>query len=155
LKVAGSQQDFRRCSSAAWHHARRVAERLRVHRLGRQQSHHRLPRGMKTNYGDPHRNFVDFAHVPVVRRRRATGVHRSLALGRQENCRCGRPARHPSPPPRASSPAPTWCWSTSSPRLEEALCDGPQALLLPELAHFLADAALVRKCYLDRVKQKS
>ena len=25
-------------------------------------------RGMKTNLGDPHRNFVDFAHVPVVRR---------------------------------------------------------------------------------------
>src|SRR4029450_540801 len=25
-------------------------------------------RGMKTNFGDPHRNFVDFAHVPVVRR---------------------------------------------------------------------------------------
>ena len=28
------------------------------------------------------------------------------------------------------------------PRPEEALCDGPQALLLPELAHFLADAAV-------------
>ena len=25
-------------------------------------------RGMKTNLGDPHRNFVDFGHVPVVRR---------------------------------------------------------------------------------------
>ncbi len=25
-------------------------------------------RGMKTNMGDPHRNFVDFAHVPVVKR---------------------------------------------------------------------------------------
>lgn len=25
-------------------------------------------RGMKTNMGDPHRNLVDFAHVPVVRR---------------------------------------------------------------------------------------
>jgi 3-deoxy-7-phosphoheptulonate synthase len=25
-------------------------------------------RGMKTNIGDPHRNFVDFAHVPVVKR---------------------------------------------------------------------------------------
>ena len=25
-------------------------------------------RGMKTNLGDPHRNFVDFAHVPVVKR---------------------------------------------------------------------------------------
>ncbi len=25
-------------------------------------------RGVKTNMGDPHRNFVDFAHVPVVKR---------------------------------------------------------------------------------------
>src|SRR6266480_879075 len=25
-------------------------------------------RGMKTNMGDPHRNFVDFAHVPVLKR---------------------------------------------------------------------------------------
>ena len=25
-------------------------------------------RGMKTNMGDPHRNFVDFSHVPVVKR---------------------------------------------------------------------------------------
>ncbi len=25
-------------------------------------------RGMKTHMGDPHRNFVDFAHVPVVKR---------------------------------------------------------------------------------------
>ena len=35
-------------------------------------------RGMKTNLGDPHRNFVDFAHVPVVKRHdAAAGVHRS------------------------------------------------------------------------------
>ena len=25
-------------------------------------------RGMKTNIGDPHRNMVDFAHIPVVKR---------------------------------------------------------------------------------------
>ncbi len=25
-------------------------------------------RGMKTNMGDPHRNFIDFAHVPVIHR---------------------------------------------------------------------------------------
>ena len=43
---------------------------------------------------------------------------------------------------------------TCGPRPEEALCDGPQALLLPELAHFLADAAVVRKCYLERVSTR-
>ncbi|MEJ2608103.1 MAG: hypothetical protein P8Z41_15740, partial [Anaerolineales bacterium] len=25
-------------------------------------------RGMKTSFGNPHRNFVDFSHVPVVKR---------------------------------------------------------------------------------------
>jgi len=50
------------------HHARRVAERRRVPcQRGQSQSRFGL-RGMKTNLGDPHRNFVDFSHVPAVKR---------------------------------------------------------------------------------------
>jgi 3-deoxy-7-phosphoheptulonate synthase len=37
------------------------------------------------------------------------------------------------------------------PKPEEALCDGPQALLLSELELFVRDADLVRRCYLERV----
>jgi 3-deoxy-7-phosphoheptulonate synthase len=36
------------------------------------------------------------------------------------------------------------------PSPEEALCDGPQALLLGELGHFIADCELVRRAYLER-----
>ena len=36
------------------------------------------------------------------------------------------------------------------PRPEQALCDGPQALLLEELEHFVKDAELVRSAYLER-----
>ena len=38
------------------------------------------------------------------------------------------------------------------PNPEEALCDGPQALLLEELEHFVRDAQLVREAYLARTK---
>ena len=38
------------------------------------------------------------------------------------------------------------------PRPEEALCDGPQALLLGELEHFARDLELVRSTYLERRK---
>jgi 3-deoxy-7-phosphoheptulonate synthase len=38
------------------------------------------------------------------------------------------------------------------PRPQEALCDGPQALLLEELEHFVRDAELVRTCYEERRK---
>ena len=52
-------------------------------------------RGMKTNIGDPHRNFVDFAHVPVVKRlTRMPVCDRSVALGRHACARARRHARH-------------------------------------------------------------
>ena len=38
------------------------------------------------------------------------------------------------------------------PRPDEALCDGPQALTLRELEHFVRDAQLVRDAYLQRLK---
>ena len=112
-------------------------------------------RGMKTNLGDPHRNLVDFAHVPVVQAPdAAAGVHRSLALGRQPGAR--RPtacSTSSTSPPRASSPAPTWCWSTSIPSPGEALCDGPQALLLSELPRLIEDTRIVREAYEARVRR--
>ena len=35
---------------------------------------------------------------------------------------------------------------------QAALCDGPQALTLPALDHFLDDMSIVRKAYEERVK---
>ena len=53
-------------------------------------------RGMKTNLGDPHRNFVDFAHGAGGEAHDAhAGVHRPVALGGQALARARRPDRHP------------------------------------------------------------
>jgi 3-deoxy-7-phosphoheptulonate synthase len=38
------------------------------------------------------------------------------------------------------------------PRPDEALCDGPQALRLDELEHFVRDMAVVRGAYEQRLK---
>jgi 3-deoxy-7-phosphoheptulonate synthase len=110
-------------------------------------------RGMKTNLGDPHRNFVDFAQVPVVRRltRLPVCIDPSHAVGKRfagadgledilqvaaQGVIAGANAvladMHPSP--------------------AEALCDGPQALLPREVEHFVRDMELVRRAYLERVE---
>jgi 3-deoxy-7-phosphoheptulonate synthase len=109
-------------------------------------------RGMKTNLGDPHRNFVDFAHVPAVRRltrlpvcidpshsvgKRFVGpdsledIHQVAAQGVIAGANAVLVDMHPNP--------------------EVALCDGPQALLPNEVEHFVRDMELVRKTYLERV----
>jgi 3-deoxy-7-phosphoheptulonate synthase len=110
-------------------------------------------RGMKTNMGDPHRNFVDFAHVPAVKRltRMPVCIDPSHSVG----TRAASPDGildimhvtaqgvlaganmvlvdfHPAPP--------------------KALVDGPQALLLKELPYFLEDVQIAREAYLARAK---
>ena len=44
-------------------------------------------RGVKSHLGEPHRNLVDFAHVPVVKRltRMPVGVDPSHSVGRKES----------------------------------------------------------------------
>ena len=111
-------------------------------------------RGMKTNMGDPHRNFVDFSHVPVGQAPDAhAGRDRSVAFGR--HARRARPtacSTSSTSSRRASSPARTWCSSTSIPIRRSALVDGPQALLLSELPPFLDDVAIAREAYEKRAK---
>jgi 3-deoxy-7-phosphoheptulonate synthase len=110
-------------------------------------------RGMKTNLGDPHRNFVDFAMVPVVKRltrmpvcidpshsvgARARGVDGILDLmhaaaqGVIAGANMILVDFHPDP--------------------ARALVDGPQALLLTELPQFLEDIAIAREAYLKRAE---
>ena len=108
-------------------------------------------RGMKTNMGDPHRNFVDFAHIPVVKRlthmpvsidpshsvgTRAAGpdglldIMQAVAQGVVAGANMILVDFHPAP--------------------AKALVDGPQALTMAELPHFLEDVALARETYLKR-----
>ncbi len=109
-------------------------------------------RGMKTNMGDPHRNFVDFAHVPVVKRltRMPVCIDPSHSVGT-----------------RAAGPdgildimhvvsqgviaGANMILIDFHPVPSKALVDGPQAMTMAELPHFLEDVALARETYLKRV----
>ena len=108
-------------------------------------------RGMKTSFAEPHRNMVDFSHVPAVKRltRMPVCIDPSHSVGSRECAPDGildifhATAQgviaganvvlvdfHPNPP--------------------KALVDGPQALLLEELPLFLADVQIARQAYLKR-----
>lgn len=108
-------------------------------------------RGMKSNMGDPHRNFVDFAHVPVVKRltRMPVCIDPSHSVGT-----------------RAASPdgildiqhvvaqgviaGANMILVDFHPAPAKALVDGPQALRLNELGMFLEDVAIARAAYEQR-----
>jgi 3-deoxy-7-phosphoheptulonate synthase len=108
-------------------------------------------RGMKTNMGDPHRNFVDFAHVPVVKRltRMPVCIDPSHSVG----------ARTIAPDglldifhvvAQGVIAGANMVLVDFHPDPAKALVDGPQALLLAELAPFLDDVALAREAYVRR-----
>jgi 3-deoxy-7-phosphoheptulonate synthase len=110
-------------------------------------------RGMKTNLGDPHRNFVDFGHVPVVRRltRLPVVVDPSHSVGKRVFGKDGLSDIH-HVAAQGIIAGGNGVLVDIHPRPEEALCDGPQALLMNELEHFVRDMELVRKTYLERVE---
>lgn len=109
-------------------------------------------RGMKTNIGDPHRNMVDFAHVPVVKRltRMPVCIDPSHSVG----------SRH-----RSSDNILDVMHVTAQgviaganmilvdfhPDPSVALVDGPQALRLEELPVFLEDVRICREAYEKRL----
>ena len=108
-------------------------------------------RGMKTNMGDPHRNFVDFAHVPVVKRltRMPVCIDPSHSVGSRDRAPDGMlDVSHVTAQGVIAGanmvlvdfhPAPT-----------KALVDGPQALMIEELPYFLEDVAIARTAYEKR-----
>jgi 3-deoxy-7-phosphoheptulonate synthase len=109
-------------------------------------------RGMKTNFGDPHRNFVDFAHVPVVHRmtRLPVCIDPSHSVGKKLTAPDGLLDIHHASAQGIIAGA-NMVLVDFHPNPEDALCDGPQALLLDELELFIRDAELVRRAYADRI----
>jgi 3-deoxy-7-phosphoheptulonate synthase len=108
-------------------------------------------RGMKTNLGDPHRNLVDFGHVPVVRRltRVPVCIDPSHSVGKRDLGPDGiLDIMHVTA--QGIIAGANMVLVDFHPRPDQALCDGPQALLLDELEYFVRDAQLVRKTYLER-----
>jgi len=108
-------------------------------------------RGMKTNLGDPHRNFVDFAHVPVVKRltRLPVCIDPSHSVGRKEPAPDGLTDIHHATAQGVVTGA-NMVLVDFHPNPAKALCDGPQALTLEELEPYLTDIGIARECYLKR-----
>ncbi len=154
LKIVGRQQDFpvliKRGFGITLDESLNAAEYLASE--GNRKVVFGL-RGMKTNMADPHRNFVDFAHVPVVKRltRMPVCIDPSHSVGT-----------------RAASPdgildvmhvtaqgiiaGANMVLVDFHPAPNKALVDGPQALLLKELPLFLEDIQIAREAYLKRAE---
>lgn len=108
-------------------------------------------RGMKTNMGDPHRNFVDFAQVPVVRRltRMPVCIDPSHSVGTREAGPDGLLDVFQVAAQGVIAGA-NMILVDFHPHPAKALVDGPQALLLSELPHFLEDMRIAREAYEKR-----
>jgi len=110
-------------------------------------------RGMKTNLGDPHRNFVDFSHVPVVRRltRMPVCVDPSHSVGSRMAGPDGiLDIMHVTA--QGVLAGANMVLVDFHPDPAKALVDGPQALSLDDLPHFLADVAIAREACLERAE---
>jgi len=108
-------------------------------------------RGMKTNMGDPHRNFVDFAHVPVVKRltRMPVCIDPSHSVGTRDRAPDGMlDVMHVTA--QGVIAGANMILVDFHPAPAKALVDGPQALTLEELPYFLEDVATARAAYEKR-----
>jgi len=110
-------------------------------------------RGMKTNMGDPHRNFVDFAHVPVLKRltRMPVCIDPSHSVGTRAADPNGiLDIMHATA--QGVIAGANMILVDFHPEPEKALVDGPQALTLKELPYFLEDVKIARTAYEQRLK---
>ena len=108
-------------------------------------------RGMKTNLGDPHRNFVDFAHVPALKRltRMPICIDPSHSVGGRFRSPDGLlDVMHVTA--QGVIAGANMILADFHPAPSKALVDGPQALLLDELPLFLEDIRIAREAYLQR-----
>lgn len=108
-------------------------------------------RGMKTNMGDPHRNLVDFAHVPVVKRltRMPVCIDPSHSVGSRARAPDGMLDVFHVVAQGVIAGA-NMILVDFHPDPATALVDGPQALLMKELPHFIEDVQLARETYEKR-----
>lgn len=108
-------------------------------------------RGMKTNMGDPHRNFVDFAHVPVVKRmtRMPVCIDPSHSVGTRDSAPDGLlDVMHVTA--QGVIAGANMILVDFHPHPPRALVDGPQALQLHELPWFIEDIRIAREAYEKR-----
>jgi len=110
-------------------------------------------RGVKTHLGDPHRNLVDFAHIPVVRRqtRLPVCIDPSHSVGRRDVAPDGLPDILHVVGQGIVSGA-TAVLIDFHPEPTAALCDGAQALLPSDLPRLLRYVERMRAAYLDVIR---
>ncbi len=110
-------------------------------------------RGVKTKLGDPHRNSLDFAQVPVVKRltRMPVCVDPSHAVGSRTRGPEGiLDIMHATA--QGVIAGANMVLVDFHPAPNRALVDGPQALLLEELPHFLEDVQIAREAFEKRAR---
>lgn len=152
LKIVGRQYDFpvlfKRGFGITLEESLNAAEYLAS------EGNHKIVfvlRGMKSNLGEPHRNFVDFAQVPVIKRltRLPVGVDPSHSVGSREGDPEGvLDIMHAAA--QGIIAGANLVLVDFHPEPEKALVDGPQALRLEELRYFLEDVAIAREAYEKR-----
>ncbi|SFM18540.1 3-deoxy-7-phosphoheptulonate synthase [Marinobacter zhejiangensis] len=108
-------------------------------------------RGMKTEAGQPHRNMVDFAHVPAVKRltRMPVCIDPSHSVGSREHAPDGiLDVMHATA--QGVIAGANMVLVDFHPKPELALVDGPQALLMEELPAYLEDIKLCHETWQKR-----
>lgn len=105
-------------------------------------------RGVKTHLGEPHRNLVDFAHVPVVRRqtRLPVCIDPSHSVGRLESTPEGISDIFHVTGQGVLAGA-SMVLIDFHPEPKTALCDGPQALSLDQLPKLISYVKRVRATF--------
>ncbi len=156
LKAVGSQRDFpillKRGFGITLHESLLAAEY--VASAGNRDIVFCL-RGMKTNFGDPHRNLVDFAHVPVVKRltRMPVCIDPSHSVGVRATAPDGLQDIFHAAAQGIVAGA-NLVLTDVHPEPRKALVDAGQALTLEELPRFLEDCMIAREAYVKRVEAR-
>jgi len=153
LKIVGRQQEFpvllKRGFGITLDESLHAAEYLASE--GNQKVIFGL-RGMKTNIGDPHRNIVDFAHIPVVKRltRMPVCIDPSHSVGgRFRSADNILDIMHITA--QGVIAGANMILVDFHPDPGKALVDGPQALRMDELPLFLEDVRIVRNAFEQRL----
>ncbi len=108
-------------------------------------------RGMKSHFGDPHRNMVDFSHVPVVKRltRMPVCIDPSHSVGiRTDSPDCIEDILQATA--QGVIAGANMILVDFHPAPEKALVDGPQALTMKELPYFIEDVMIAREAFEKR-----
>ncbi len=151
LKAVGSQQEFPILYKRGM--GLTLEESLNACEYIASEGNHNIVfclRGVRTHLGDPHRNLVDFGHVPVVKRltKLPVCVDPSHPIGSRVQAPDGiKDIYHVAA--QGVVAGANMVIVEFHPEPSKALCDGPQALFLEELPCFLEYLDTARSAYLE------